>query len=292
MERRQYEKPLKVAVVVTLFFCGVEFAGGVISGSLSLISDGGHMLVDAFALILSLGAMIVARKLPTMDRTFGYHRVEIMAALANSIVLILLSAVITWEALERLANPRPVSVSLMFFVALIGLAANIFIAFLLHGSHDLNVKSAFLHVIGDALSSVAVVGAAVWITLTGQTFMDPVLSIVIVAVILVSAFRILRETLTILLQFTPKDTNPEEVIADILSVEGVEGVHNVHLWSLCSHINIIDAHVFSSERRPEVIERMKGEIKSRLAKYDIKHSTLEFECTECEDRSLVREIVA
>lgn len=198
-----------------------------------------------------------------------------------------MSAGILWEAYQRLLNPAPVQGGLMFIVACVGLAANLGIVFLLHGSHNLNVRSAFLHVVGDTVSSLAVIAAAAWISLTGQVIADPVLSGIIAILIVISAIRILRETLIILLQFTPKLVDFDFVVAEMTSVNGVDGVHHVHLWSLCSDINVLDTHVYSCERDVEKIEVMKREIKERLKKYQILHSTLEFECEECKECAIV-----
>jgi len=287
---RDYRKSMKIALFITVVFLLVEIIGGLLSGSLALISDAGHMFSDVLALILSLGAMTLALQLPTKERTYGYHRGEIFAAFINSLLLIGVSAGILWEAYQRVLNPAPVQGGLMFIVACIGLAANLGVVFLLHGSHNLNVRSAFLHVVGDTVSSLAVIAAAVWISFTGQVIADPILSGIIAVLILVSATRILRETIMILLQFTPQAVDFDAVVADMTSVNGVDGVHHVHLWSLCSDINVLDAHVYSCERDAEKIERMKQEIKERLKKYRILHSTLEFECEECKDCALVEHI--
>ncbi len=284
---RDYRKSMKTALVITLVFFIVEVAGGLLSGSLALISDAGHMFSDLLSLLLSLGAMTLALQLPTKDRTYGYHRGEIFAAFINSLLLIGVSIGIMWEAYQRVLNPAPVQGGLMFIVACIGLAANLGIVFLLHGSHNLNVRSAFLHVVGDTVSSLAVIAAAVWISLTGQVIADPILSGIIAVLIVISAVRILRETIVILLQFTPQSVDFDAVLADMTSVNGVEGVHHVHLWSLCSDINVLDAHVYSCERDVKKIEQIKKEIKERLKKFRILHSTLEFECEECKDCSLV-----
>jgi cobalt-zinc-cadmium efflux system protein len=282
-----YRKSMKIAFFITLVFLLVEIIGGLLSGSLALISDAGHMFSDLLALILSLGAMTLALQLPTKERTYGYHRAEIFAAFINSLLLIGVSAGIMWEAYLRLLNPAPIEGGIMLIVACIGLAANLCVVFLLHGSHNLNVRSAFLHVVGDTVSSVAVIAAAAWITLTGQMIVDPILSVIIAVLIVISAARILRETIAILLQFTPQSVNFDEVVADMTAVNGVDGVHHVHLWSLCSDINVLDAHVYSCERDVEKIEQMKQEIKERLKKYRIVHSTLEFECNECTSCALV-----
>jgi cobalt-zinc-cadmium efflux system protein len=287
---RDYRKSMKIALVITVIFLLVEIAGGLISGSLALIGDAGHMFSDVLSLVLSLGAMTLALQLPTKERTYGYHRGEIFAAFINSLLLIGVSAGILWEAYQRTINPAPVEGGLMLIVACIGLAANLAVIFLLHGSHNLNVRSAFLHVIGDTISSVAVIVAAVWITFTGQVVIDSVLSVFIAILIVISAARILRETIMVLLQFTPLSVDFDAVVAEMTTVTGVEGVHHVHIWSLCSDINVLDAHVYSCERDVEKIEQMKQGIKERLKKYRILHSTLEFECEECKDCNLIEPI--
>ena len=287
---RDYRKSMKIALFITIVFFLVEIVGGLLSGSLALISDAGHMFGDVLSLVLSLGAMTLALQLPTKERTYGYHRGEIFTAFINSLLLIGVSVGILWEAYQRAVNPAPVQGGLMFIVACIGLVANLGVVFLLHGSHNLNVRSALLHVIGDTISSVAVIAAAAWITFTGQVIVDPILSGIIAILIVISAARILHETIAILLQFTPQSVDFDAVIAGMTTVKGVDGVHHVHLWSLCSDINVLDAHVYSCERDVEKIEQMKQEIKERLKKYRILHSTLEFECDECKDCALVEHI--
>jgi len=284
---RDYTRSLKIALLITTIFLLVELAGGLIAGSLALVSDAGHMFSDVLAFILSLGAMTLATRLPTKQQTYGFRRAEVFAAFTNAILLIAVSAGILWEAYQRALHPEPIQGVLMGAVAVTGLVSNVAVAFLLHGSHNLNVRSAFLHVIGDAVSSVAVIAAAIWIALTGQTIVDPLLSGVISVMIVVSAAGILRETLIILLQFTPRSVDFDAVVADMMAVEGVSGVHHVHLWSLSSDINVLDAHVYSCEKEAGRIEKIKLEIKKRLEKYNIYHSTLEFECEECKNCTLV-----
>jgi cobalt-zinc-cadmium efflux system protein len=285
-----HKKPLKLAIALTAIIFVAEVIGGLLSGSLSLLGDSAHMLQDVVALMLSLGAMIVAERLPTPTKTFGYHRVEIAAAVVNGLLLIGVSGIIIWEAIDRFSHPNPVNSTMMLVVAVIGLAANIASAYFLHGSHDLNVKSAFLHVLGDTLSSVAVIAAGVWIAFTGQTFVDPLLGLIIAVVILVSSISILHDAFRILLQFAPKDIAVGDVIAAMESVPGVSGVHNVHFWTLCSNINVLDAHVYCCETDPDTLEQIKAELKYRLEPFRIGHSTLEFECRECEDCRVLREL--
>jgi cobalt-zinc-cadmium efflux system protein len=290
MKNKGIEKSLKIAIVITSLFFVVEVVGGLLSGSLSLVGDAGHMFRDVFALFVTLGAVNLSYKLPSKAKTFGYHRTEILAAFVNGILLIGISALIFWEAYLRFSAPKPIASSIMFVVALAGLLANLYVAFKLHGSHDLNVKSAFMHVLTDMLSSVAVIIASVWIYFTNQTIVDPILGTTIALFILISAIGIIKDSVNILLEFTPKNVNFDEVVSDILAVEGVRGIHNVHLWSLCSNINVIDAHIYTSERDMGRIEAIKREIKTRLEKYCIKHATFEFECEECSDISKIRRV--
>jgi len=284
------KQSLRWAIGLTSLICLAEIIGGILSGSLSLLGDAAHMLQDAAALLLSLGAIIIAERLPTPTRTFGYHRVEIAAAVANGLLLILASIVIVSEAFDRFAHPRTIDSSIMLGVAIIGLGANLIAARMLHGSHDLNVRSAFLHVIGDTLSSIAVIAAAIWIALTGQTWVDPVLGILIAAIIIITSFPILREACSILLQFAPQGIDINDVIRDMESVPGVKSVHNVHFWTLCPNINVLDAHVYSWDTDVRHIGEMKMAVKQRLEKYRVGHSTLEFECEQCEDCRVIREL--
>ena len=292
VDRKDYGRALRIGVVVTLLVFVIEVAGGLLSGSLSLLSDAGHMFIDASSLLLALAAIRAAQSLPTRRRSYGLHRAGIMAAFINGLLLIGVSGVILYEAYQRFLSPEPVESTLMLVVALVGLAANIFIAYYLHGSQDLNVRSAFLHVAGDALSSVAVVGAALFIMVTGQTIADPLLSAGIAVVILVTAAGVLRESTEVLFQFTPRDIDIDQVIGEISSVPGVKGVHDLHIWSLSSSIRVMDAHIYSCETDARKNERIKKEIKERLEKFRIFHSTLEFECEECVETGacvLVRE---
>ena len=287
---RDFKKPLQLALIITFLFFVIELAGGLISGSLALVSDAGHMFSDVLALLLSLGAITLAARLPTKERTYGFMRTEIFAAFINALLLMAVSVIILWEAYQRLLNPAPIQSGIMGVVAVLGLIANIAVAFLLHGSHNLNVKSAFLHVIGDMVSSVAVIVAAIWIALTGQVFVDPLLSGFIAVLIIVSAAGILRESITILLQFTPRSVDFDAVIADMSSVTGVAGIHHVHIWSLSSEVHVLDAHIYSCEQDVAKIAEMKREIRNRLEKYHIHHSTLEVECEECENSGIVEPV--
>jgi len=281
VRREDYSRILWIGVAATLFVFFIEMFGGYVSGSLSLLSDAGHMVIDASSLLLTLSAIQAARSLPTRQRSYGLHRAGIFAAFLNGLLLIGVSIWILYVAYQRVLFPQAVESTVMLIVAVTGLAANVVIAALLHGSRDLNIRGAFLHVVGDALSSIAVVVAALWIMATGQVLADPILSAVIAMVILVTALGVLQESTEVLFQFTPRDLNPEDVIREMMAVPGVLGVHDLHIWSLSSSIRVMDAHVYSCEEDVRENERIKHEIKRRLEDFRIYHSTLEFECEEC-----------
>lgn len=215
-------KPLLVALAITAIFAVVELLGGLVSGSLALLSDSGHMFTDILALGLSLGAAIVAQREPTEKQTYGYLRVEILVALANGVALIIISLFIMYEAVQRFQNPVPIDSGIMLVVAVAGLAANIAgVLVLRERSHEnLNVKGAFLHMIGDMLASVGVIVAAILIYLFNLTVADPVISIAISLIIMYGAFRLSKQSAYILLEFTPAHIDLAEVRSSLVKVQG------------------------------------------------------------------------
>jgi cobalt-zinc-cadmium efflux system protein len=248
------------------------------------------MLRDIFSLFITLGAINIAKKLPSKTKTFGYHRVEILVAFINGLLLVGISVWILWEAIKRFKEPVPVKSPLMFSVAFIGLIVNIYVALKLHGSEDLNIRAAFLHVFTDTLASVGVVFASIWIFFTGQTIIDPIIGVMIAIFVLLSAFTVIRESVNILLESTPKSIDFDDLVKNIEKIEGVEEIHSVHLWSLCSNLNVMDAHIFTNISDMPEIENLKAKIKTKLEKYNVKYSTLEFECEECIQRNRVEKI--
>jgi len=290
MEDKVTEKYLKIAIVLTSFYFIVEVIGGLISGSLSLLGDAGHMFRDVFSLFITLSALKIAKRLPSKTKTFGYHRVEILAAFINGLLLIVISGWIFLAAIMRFFEPVPIKSTVMFFTAFIGLIVNLYIVFKLHKSDDINVRSAYLHVFTDALASVSVILASVWIFFTGYTIVDPILGAVIAVFVFFSAFVVIRDSLNILLESTPKGIDFDGLVKDIERIQGVEGIHNIHLWTLCSNLNVMDAHIFTNISNMVEIESLKAKIKKELEKYNVKYSTLEFECEECVRKSTVEKM--
>ncbi|OGO18838.1 MAG: hypothetical protein A2Z15_07145 [Chloroflexi bacterium RBG_16_50_11] len=261
-----------------------EIIGGIFSNSLALLSDAGHMLTDALALGLSLFAINLARRPATSTKTFGYHRAEIMAALANGTVLVLVSVYIFYEASRRFTEEPTVKSPLMLIVAGIGLAANLIGLYLLRrGSRkSINIKAAFWHIIGDTLSSVGVIIAGVIIYFTGWNIADPILAVVIGIVILWGAVRIVKESVDILLESVPPHIDVKEVTAAVKSIPGVEDLHDIHIWTITSGIYALSAHLSIADQMVSQSCDILTKVNEVLAEnFNITHTTLQLECESC-----------
>ena len=273
-----------IAIVLTAVTLIAELIGGFWTNSLALLSDAAHVFMDLFALVLSLAAIHLA-KFPASDtRTYGWHRAEIFASLINGTTLLLIGFGILSEAWGRLIHPEAVKSKEMFIIATIGLVMNLIAAGRLHGhSHDdLNVRSAFLHVLGDAIASVGVIIGGVIMLYTEWFVIDALISVVIVLIIGWGAIRILREAGHILLEGVPKHIDVNELVAKMRSIAGVNNVHHLHVWSICSHITALSAHIDVDLdyrlRQSEII----GNLEEMLDHdYHITHTTLQGECSSC-----------
>lgn len=277
-------RPLIITLALVLVIMVAEIIGGLVSNSLALLSDAGHMLTDALAIALSLFAMNLARRPATNRKTFGYHRAEILAAFANGAVLILLSVYIFYEAVQRFSDRPEVESPLMLVVAIIGLAANLTGMLLLRrgSSRSINIRAAFWHIIGDTLSSVGVIIAAIIIYFTGWTIADPILAIVIGVFILWGAVRIVRESVDILLESVPKGVKVEEVTDAVKKLKGVEDLHEVHIWTLTSGVYALSAHLKVADQTVSASGDILARVNDVLAHdFNISHTTLQMECESC-----------
>ena len=277
-------RPLKITLVLVLVIMVAEIIGGILSNSLALLSDAGHMLTDALALGLSLFAMNLARRPATATRTYGYHRAEIMAALVNGTVLVLVSVFIFYEAFQRFNTLPAVKSPLMLAVAFIGLVANLIgMALLKRGSRkSINVRAAFWHVIGDTLSSVGVIIAGVIIYFTGWSVADPILAVVIGVVILWGAVRIVKESVDILLESVPPHVEIEKVTAAVKAVPGVADLHDIHIWTITSGIYALSAHLSIADQTVSQSCDIVTKVNQVLAEnFNITHTTLQLECQSC-----------
>ncbi|HWR15823.1 MAG TPA: cation diffusion facilitator family transporter [Terriglobales bacterium] len=276
---------LRVSLVLTVVYIGLLIVFGIKARSLALLSEAGHNVSDFLALLLSLAAVYMQRRPPSATKTFGYDRAGVVAAFLNALALVGISFFIFVEAGKRLYSPVEVHPKEMIWVGVAGVVLNGIIAILLFkGSRtDLNIRSAFLHEIGDTLSTAAVIVGAVVIMETGRTWVDPALSFGIGALILWSSFSIIRETLNILLEGTPRGVDVEQVSTAILGVAGVNDVHDLHVWSIGSASRALACHITIADIPPSESEIILREVQEKLrTKFHINHTTIQFEHAECE----------
>ena len=276
---------LGCAALLTCGFMVAEAVAGVISGSLALLADAGHMLADAASLALAWLAIGMSRKPPDQRRTYGSHRFQVLAAYSNGLTLFFIAAAVTWEAVQRLREPVEVLGGPMLAVAILGLVVNIVAFVVLHGaeSQDLNVRGAILHVVGDMLGSVAAMVAAVVILWTGWTPIDPLLSVLVALIILRSAWFLVRKAGHILLEGAPDHLDIDKIRADLeTAVAGVENVHHVHAWSLTQDKPMLTLHARIADLAAS--EQITLAIGARLReRYGVDHVTVQIESAICTD---------
>ncbi|HEY4961188.1 MAG TPA: cation diffusion facilitator family transporter [Candidatus Limnocylindrales bacterium] len=277
-------KVLRISLVVTLVYIVLLVVAGVRAHSLALLSEAGHNLSDFFALLLSWGAVYLQGKSPDARKTFGYNRAGVLAAFINGTSLVLISFYIWYEAFRRLLNPVDVHAQLMIWVAAAGVIMNGGIALLLmRGRRDINLRSAIVHEIGDALSTAAVIAGGVAIAFTGQRWIDPALSIGIGVMILWSSIGIIRESLNILLEGTPSGMELERIESAIRTIPGVNDVHDLHVWSIGSDTHSLSCHVSIADMRASESETLLRQIRDQLgSRFHIHHTTIQFEYAVCE----------
>jgi cobalt-zinc-cadmium efflux system protein len=274
------KKALTISFILIAGFMFIEFVGGYMTNSLALLSDAGHMLSDAAALGLSLSALIFGARTATPSKTYGYKRFEILAELLNGVVLVLLAVFICKEAIERLSSPPQILGKGMIIISAIGLIINIVVAWVLHSQgstkDNLNVRSAFLHVIGDLLGSVGAIIAAALIMLFGWNIADPIAGMVVSLLVLYSGWNVLRESVNILMEAKPSSIDSEKVIRVLKSVEGVEEIHDLHIWMITSDFSVMTVHLNANTDvdRDLILEKSIHLIKEQLG---IRHVTIQIE---------------
>jgi cobalt-zinc-cadmium efflux system protein len=290
---RGITRGLMIAIGLTAVTLIAEVIGGFWTNSLALLSDAAHVFMDLFALALSLTAIHLARFPASDTRTYGWHRAEIFASLINGSTLLLIAFGILGEAWSRLIHPEAVKSKEMFIIATIGLVMNLIAAGRLHGhAHDdLNVRSAFLHVIGDAIASVGVIIGGIIMLYTGWFVIDALISVAIVLIISWGAIRILREAGHILLEGVPSHIDINMMVARMMTVTGVNNVHHVHVWSICSHITALSAHIDVEPdyrlRQSEIIGNLEKLLDDE---FHITHTTLQGECSKCSTGPLIQQL--
>lgn len=273
---------LRLAIILTALGMILEFLGGFLSNSLALISDAGHMLTHLFALGMSYFAILLATRPASKKRTYGFYRAEILAAFINGIVLIFICAYLVYEAVLRFISPEKIRVGEMLLVAAVGLIINGISTFLLArlSAHDLNIRSAFLHEIGDMISSIAVVGAGITIFYTNNYIVDPILSLFICILIVIWAVKLLVDSVNILLESTPKHLDIDEVVTVLKTeIKVLYEVHHVHAWTIASGMYALTAHVVIEDCRVSEANALLDKINSLVRdRFHIEHTNIQFEC--------------
>ena len=274
---------LACALTGTMFI--VEGIAGFLTNSLALLSDAGHMLTHMIALLISLGAIVFASRPPTARKTYGFYRLEILAALFNGATLFLITIWIFFHAYKRIINPEPIASGHMFIVAIVGLLVNLACAYILKTSHgSLNIKSAFMHMMADTFSSLVVVFGAIIMHYTQWYMLDPALSILICIVILVWSYQLITESVDILLEATPKDVDLENVVKSINELDEIEGVHDVHIWTITSGMYAMSAHVYIKDLMVSETHSIMANINTLVnEKFSIGHTVIQFESNICSD---------
>lgn len=279
---------LWISIVLNLIITLAQFIGGLISNSLALLSDAAHNLNDTLSLVIALIARKIGAKGADAHKTFGYKRAEIIGAFINLITLIIIAIVLIKEGIERFYEPVSINGSIMFWVAMVGLVANVFTAILLHGQRkdNLNMRSAYLHILSDAFSSVGVIVGA-WIIVRFQWYwIDSALTVLIGIYILFHSYHMLLESIDILMESTPEGIELDQLSKELKNISLVQDVHHVHVWKINEMETLMECHVRIDEKDIGAMEQIKKNIKSYLAQhYNIHHSTLEFEWLPCLDHT-------
>ncbi len=281
---------LKYGIILSSFILVLEVAGGIMSNSLALLSDAGHVFADIIALSLSWYGVRQAQRSPTRRMTFGFHRVGVVIAIVNAVSIFTIAAVIFYEAYHRWQQPPEVNSLIMVIVATAGLSVNIFVASWLRREQrsNLNIRSAFWHALGDALASIGVIAGGIIIMLTGWSLVDPIISILIGCIIFLAAWRILKEGLSVLLEATPHHIDIAKMVNTLNQKEGVKGVHDVHVWSISPEIHAMSCHVFIDDLPTSQAADIRKEIEDSLRQqFDIEHTVLQMECQECSASDLL-----
>jgi cobalt-zinc-cadmium efflux system protein len=276
---------LRMAFLLTAIILVVDLVGGLLSHSLALLADAGHVLTDILALGLAWFAAVRAERPADARNTYGQHRIGILAALANAVTLILIVIWIAWEAVQRLRQPETVTPWIMFAAAAVGVAVNLYIVLGLRaeGSENLNVRGAMLHALGDIGASVGVIAGALVILLTGWQYADPIISLGIAALVAKSAWDLLGEALDILMESSPRDMNVAQLASDVASVPGVNDVHDLHVWSIAGGMRVLTAHVqVADDRRLSECDNLVSQIHCLVCeRYRISHTTIQVEQVGC-----------
>jgi cobalt-zinc-cadmium efflux system protein len=275
---------LALSIGLTVVFVVFEVAAGLFANSLALLTDAVHNVTDVLALALTWWALRAAAKPASSGKTYGYHRAGILVALVNSTTLVLISLAIFYDAYRRLSAPPEVKANVLIGVGAAAVVVNLVTALLVRrgSEHDLNLRSAFVHLMGDVFSTVGAVAAGIVIRFTGLNWLDPLVSIFIGLLILWNAWGILHESVNILMEATPSDVDVDAMLSDILQVEGVRGVHDLHIWSITRGLRTLSAHILTDDIPVSAGTKIQSAVSETLYHhYGIAHATLQLECEGC-----------
>lgn len=276
------KKALTISLILIGVFMVVEVIGGLVTNSLALLSDAGHMLSDAISLLVALIAFKIGERSADPERTFGYKRFEILAAMFNGATLLVIAIFIFIGAIERFINPPEIASTGMLVIAILGLIVNLLVAKILTSgdTHDnLNMRGAFLHVLGDLFGSVAAIVAALSIMFLGWGFMDPLASVIVAILITVSGWRVFRQSLHVLMEGVPEGIKLKDLTQTISEVDGVEGVHHIHVWSITSGFNAMSGHiVVNGQLNVHETQKIIRQVEESMSDMNIDHVTLQVEC--------------
>lgn len=277
---KQPKRLLTLSLAITAAIAAIEVVGGILSGSISLVSDAVHVFTDVMAIGLSLFAIILAGRSHSGVMTFGYHRAEVLAALANGVTLVAISAWVLYEAFLRVMSPRTIDAPLMLAVAGAGLAGNLAVMFLLksHAHGSINIQSAFVHVIYDTVSSVAVIITGLIAYYTSITIVDPLVAFLIAGLIARSAYTIVRSSTHILLEGAPRELDIPEITGALKQLDGIVDVHDLHVWTISTGMNALSGHVVVRDQMLSQSSRILQDINGMLAeRFNITHTTIQLE---------------
>ena len=274
---------LKWSFFATILFVVVEAIAGFRSGSLALVSDAGHNFTDALALVLASVGVYMQSKPADSVKTYGYHRAGVLTAFVNALTLVIIAVFIFYEAWQRFLHPMPIQEWTMLWVAAASVALNggIMLSLFRDKDHDINIRATFIHMAGDAVSAVGIVAGAIAIHFTGLAVIDPVLSVLIGVLIVWSAWDIIQESLNVLLEGLPRGMQLNEVTGAMREIDGVIDVHDLHIWSLGSSAHALSCHVLIEDMPPSESNAILQRLNDVLCKFEIRHSTVQFEHTKC-----------
>lgn len=282
-EDKKSKKDLYFAIFVTMAVAVIQILGFYFSNSLALLSDTVHVASDMVAMAVGFVAMRIALRTPTKHRTFGFHRAEVFSAVLNGAMLIILTIFIAVEAIGRLKYPAEITPLPLLFAAVVGLIGNIFVAVRLEKNENMNIHSVFLHVAGDALSSIGVIFGAIVIYFTGLVLVDSIITLLIAVILSISAYGLLKSALSILFESAPKNTPPDKIEKEMMKITGIKDIHDLHVWSICSDIHYATAHIVIADVPISRTKKLIEELEEKMKKIGISHTTFQIENEMCEN---------